>query len=214
MNDYDPSAPPPRQPSVGLTLFGLGMIGGALALWSGSQQHARDVQAGPKPVEPAEISKARDPDELPSRYVMFKPTKVYNPGVRRTLTRKGVPIGTRKFVLVQVEDRFLIAELRGGEPVLSRMTGYLMTRKSDDYRDVIADMYARVPACRDKLLPFQMDCVIDQKGQAAWRWPVLGFFVLGGLLFLFVGAVGVPAHPRAGPQVQWGPTGRNFRVGR
>src|SRR5207244_2973532 len=120
---------------------------------------------GPTPVAAADLRAAKSLGALPSSWVTITPTKIQDTGVRRQMrTNNGVPLNTLEYALVKLDDRYLIVECDYSDMLKSPVTGHLSQSSAND--DIAIEVGHKVPACHDKLLPFQMTTKKDQASES------------------------------------------------
>lgn len=145
---------------------------------------ARDASS-PVSLEAADVRAAPGLEALPSRTVRINATKIIDPGVRlQKKSSSGAPGAKLKYLLVQVQDQFLIAEVREEVPNSNSLTGRLTEWTSNPYQEVIAEVRSKVPASSTKLLSFQMDCNLEHEALSFYLWIFVAFLGLLGLVAL------------------------------
>src|SRR5262245_27314115 len=170
--------------SANLIVIGIGVLalaGGAALLYFGWN----DIQAaktGPTPVTAEQLKAAKSLDALPAEWVTLTPTKVQDTLVRRQLkARNGAPGPKLEYALVQIDDRYLIAEMYTVMPGTAPLNGRLYDLSTSD---VVAEIESKFPACKGNLLPFELVTHKDQESEAQWIWIGAGVCGLLGLLLI------------------------------
>jgi Domain of unknown function (DUF4265) len=115
--------------------------------------HARSwipsVWHGPRPISFEELSSVTEPAAVPNRWVSFDFTRAVDTGIRENTSVD--PSDERKYILIQVQDSWLVAEVRSSF-ASSHIEGYLETTAQG-----IHISESLVPAPGAKLLPCQLD---------------------------------------------------------
>lgn len=198
-------SPARRQGSVASKLFGLIALTAAGVLAYVNYGIAEDARA-PEALEATQVRDAPGLNALPSRTVRINATKVIDTGVRRTKSMaSGGPGVELKYLLVQVQDRFLIAEVREYAPNSNSVTGRLAPWTDNPHQEVIAEVRGKVPGSRDKLLSFHLNGDVEPEVLSFYLWIFAGFFGLVGLVALFGGLEERVVPPNSGLDLKGSP---------
>jgi hypothetical protein len=179
-------------------MIGLGLLGIAagMVVLSYNWHLLKYLRGGPVPVTTARLRKADSIDALPSPWVSLDPSKVYDTGVRRSVGRNRVEL---RYVLVPVEDRYLLTEVHWSFNGGSRLTGYL--EEWDPGRNgggILNEVKAR--GYGNQLLPYQMCARGDQAVYFSGLLALGPLIMLVGVVFILVGRPYLSRQP-----VPWDP---------
>jgi hypothetical protein len=138
----------------------------------------KNVVQGPVPITLAELRKVQGPNELPNQWVSFTFDNAIDSGVGLVEQRGGQETAKSRYLLVQVEDRWLITE------VPTKFTGKQVVGYAENWwaplqKNAIEDIKKRNPG--NQLLPFQIDAEYAQRGQCDTMIGLLGVFLLIGV---------------------------------
>lgn len=142
--------------------------------------------AGPVPMTLAELRAMQVVNTLTNPWV----TITYNNAIETDLimvsTRKGTSTNRSRYLLIQVGDRWLIADVphdyRGNQ-----LTGYLDAWWSPLSREVIEKIGSKYPAQKPLFLPFQMNAEYSYRGQCAALVAIISFLLISGVVPLWNG---------------------------
>jgi hypothetical protein len=194
------SAPSPKAggPNLFTALFGLAFLAAAGVIGYLQWENIKQTRQGPTEVQASALAKAESLDGLPG-WVKFKPTKVTDTGVRRERTVNGRPVGTFKYLLVQVGDRYVVAEAWDTAATTGAVTGRLEQWPARDRDGVVAEIYGKVAAARDKMTPFQIDTHTTNDEAALWMWVLGGICGFFGIGLVWTGVFGFKVEPPPSP---------------
>jgi hypothetical protein len=142
------------------------------------------VFAGPAEIKLSDLRSVDKPSALPNRWVSFTTENSFDTGVGLVSNRSNTP--KAHYLLVQVQDRWLIAEVppdHGGK----RITGYVEAWSAPLNKKAIAEIQSKYPGYA--LLPIQVDAVYNQRSQCYAMLGVMGFFLIGGVFLVILGLV-------------------------
>jgi hypothetical protein len=166
-----------------MILLGLGGIVAGGVVLHANWRTLQVLIRGPVPVTLAQLRKAESPDELPSPWVSLSSSQIIDTHVRRHVGRRGVEL---RYVLVPVEDRFLLTEVHWSFKPGSRLTGYLTQWEPNrNGGGILQDVQAGRHG--DRLLPYQMCAVSDGGGHQQVMVALGPLLMLVGLLFAGLG---------------------------
>jgi hypothetical protein len=177
-----------------MIILGLLIVGAGIVVLAHNWHLLKILRGGPVPVTPARLRKAESLAGLPSPWVSLDGCKVYDTGVRRYVGRRGVEW---RYILVPVEDRYLLTEVHWSFQSGSSLTGYLEEWElGRNGGGILTEVKAR--GFGDKLLPYQMSAVGDQNVYFS------GLLMLGPIVML-VGVIfaGVGRHYLSRQPVPW-----------
>jgi len=179
----------------GWFMIGLGLLGvaaGVVVLLQ-NWHFVQILLRGPVSVTPAQLRKAGSLDALPSPWVSLDGSKVHDTKVRRFVGQRSMQVN---YVLVPVEDHYLLTEVYWNFKEGSRLTGYL--EEWDPGRNdggILTEVKSR--GYGDKLLPYQMCAAGDQGVYFAERLGLGLLIILVGLVFAAVGRRYLSRRPAA-----------------
>ena len=154
--------------SLGILLYNARWIAGALT--------------GPVPITLAELRKLEDPSALRNPWITLAHGPAVETGMGIFSMSLGQKIPKLKYILIPVQDRWLIAEVypsySGNE-----ISGYLWTWGSPLSKKAINEIKERFPS--HPTLPYQFDATYN------YRFQCLAMVTLVGLLGAFGAAVAV-----------------------
>jgi hypothetical protein len=153
-----------------------------------------NVLQGPVEIKLADLRRLEDPTKLPNQWVSFMFDKAVETEVAIVRTRGGQSTPRSRFLLIQVQDRWLIADVPFNHAG-NQVTGYLETWSVPLRKETIEKITSKFPNYR--LLPFQIDAEYSQRGQCFAMLGVVGFFLITGLVLLGMGLVGMKRQARA-----------------
>jgi hypothetical protein len=160
---------PARRRARAVAGYLLVFLGGAVLF------HARSwipsVWHGPRPITLEELSSVTEPAAVPHRWVSFDFTRAIDTGIRENTSVD--PSDERKYILIQVEDHWLVAEVRSSF-ASSHIEGYLETGP-----DRIQISESLAPGA--KLLPYQLDGAYPLRAGLHAMAGFVAVLVLGGL---------------------------------
>lgn len=168
--------------------LGIGLIMAAIALgvliWQA--RWVRSAMAGPVPITAAELCQLDNPANLQNPWVVLTFNNALDTKLGIAEKRGGVESERSRYLLVQVQDRWLVTEVPHNFQG-QQVTGYLDVWKTPLRREALEKIAAQMPAQKARLLPFQMDAEYGYRSQCWAMLGVCGFFVIGGLVMIGYG---------------------------
>jgi hypothetical protein len=180
-----PSSPPDRRSQwvrrpLGAAVTGVCLIAIGLGILAWNGRWVKSVIAGPVPMTIAELRAVQDPAKLPNPWVSIAFTHALETNVGIESTRRGVTTPRSRYLLVQVQDRWLIAEVphnyRG-----NKLEGYLDDWWTPLSRKVIDTIKGRFPDKAPQMLPYQINAEYSYRGQCLAMIGIILMLVVGGL---------------------------------
>src|SRR5262245_55442293 len=142
-----------------------------------------DVLRGPVPITAAEVLALKSPASLPNQYVTLTASKIVHTDVRLVKTRYGRSETVREYVLVQVGDRWLVADVPPGFRG-NRLTGYLAKWTASNDVDALQRLYQELPGRdRERRMPFELNAGDDQVMKSRAFLAVFGSLAGLGLVW-------------------------------
>jgi hypothetical protein len=181
---------------IGLVLIGLAALVFALdqLLWS-SPSIA---------VSSRELAVIEDPEQHWPGKVRFVPdADPIDTGVREFRRGGGEERTTKKYLLVAVEDRWMVVATPPRQEG-KEFEGWLMRTNKDDDRDLIRDITRREPGIQKQLLPFKLDCVNHSRDTEEDALPIVASCLMFGIIPFIVGLIWI-VRPN------WNPIARSLR---
>jgi hypothetical protein len=167
---------------VGQLILGAVLAVASLVVLSLNLKWITSVFEGPVEVRLADLRNLESPRDLPNPWVSFTFDKALDTGVELVSSRSNAP--KARYLLVQVRDRWLIAEVPP-DHAGNRVTGYVEAWSAPLNRQVIADIAGKFP--QHPLLPVQVDAVYNQRAQCYSLLGVMVFFLICGLALVVMG---------------------------
>jgi hypothetical protein len=140
-----------------------------------------DAMGGPTAVPPTQMLRAQNVEEVRHRYITLDGVDYRELGIDNLTIRTRFQTYYADYVLIRVQDRWLIAEVPHGERPKT-ISGYLVPREDTAEKKSRAgtDLAARFkPRFLPKLLPFQLDAVED-------HFQFAYFYLVGGIVLTLV----------------------------
>jgi hypothetical protein len=169
---------------LGQLIFGAIMMVASLVVLVMNLKWITTVFAGPVEIKLADLRAVDNPRDLPNQWVSFTFEQGLDTGVQLVSNRSNTP--KARYLLVQVQDRWLIAEVPP-DHAGTHIIGYVEAWSAPLNRKVITDIQGKFPGYT--LLPVQVDAVYNQRSQCYAMLGVTGFFVIGGLALVVLGLV-------------------------
>jgi len=165
------------------------LAGGALLLLAAALyfqgEDVKLVQA--RPVTAAELRKIVNPESLSDPWVAYTAPKVIDTGIEIVSGRVGRKKSPKsKFLLVQVEDRWLIADVASDHSG-NRLEGQLQVWDSPMYRDAMSRIRNQHPAQANGLLPYQFHAEYSYGSQGKTTQIQAALVALFGVIFVVTG---------------------------
>jgi hypothetical protein len=142
---------------------------------------------GPTAITMEELRQLQDPAGLDNPWVYFTFGKSIDTNLGLVRTKSGQQTTPKsKFLLIQVKDRWLIAEVPhnfGG----SQLTGYLDVWGTPLRRESIDRIKAEAPEQANLLLPYQLDGEYKYRVQCFSMAGIAGFLLMTGVVLTYNG---------------------------
>jgi hypothetical protein len=176
--------------------LGLLVIAAGVVVLSHNWRFLKILRGGPETVTPARLRKAGSPDALPTPWISLDSSKVYDTGVRAHVGWQGLEV---RYVLVPVEDRYLLTEVPWNYQAGTRLTGYLEEwEPGRNGANILNEVKTR--GYGEGLLPYQLGAAGNQGVNFA-VWLATGpLIVVGGLV-----CIGTGRAYRSRQPVPWDP---------
>jgi hypothetical protein len=94
----------------------------------------------------------------------------------------------------------MVAEAWDTATVTGAVTGHLEQWPARDRDGVVAEIYGKVAAARDKMTAIQIDTHTDHNEAAPWMWLMAGILAFFGVGLVWTGAFGFKADPPPEPE--------------
>jgi hypothetical protein len=190
--DTDPNRPTARtvqkkKQAVTIMVVGLFFVLASLGTLLWQLRWVKSAFAGPVPVTPAELRQLSDPDTMSNPWVSFAYDQSEDTGlgiVSTGLLQTILGTGRSRYILIAIQDRWLIAEVHEGHAG-NRVTGSLARWSTPLRQEMLADVHARFPAHR--MLPFQLDAHYAYRSECFALLCLVGFFFLAGVFLIVRG---------------------------
>lgn len=167
-------------------IVGIVMILVSLGTFTYNWRWIRSAIDGPVPITLAELRQLKDPASLPNPWISFTCDKSLETGVHIDNVKRSAQWRKSNFLLVEVQDRWLIAEVPPSHSG-KEFVGYLDTWK-DSMRVEAVDMVKKNMEVRDQWPPKQVQIMPYQLNtEYSYRGNCIGLCVLLGIVFI-VGA--------------------------
>ncbi len=192
--DLDPNRPTARvlqkrkQAAARLTLgliFVVASLGGLF--WQ--LRWVRSAFAGPVAITPAELRELADPDTLANPWISLtydRSVETRMSIVSTSLWETILGTGRSRYLLIQIQDRWLIAEVPD-DHAGNQLTGSLETWGTPLRRETLETIHARFPA--HQTLPFQVDARIPYRRECFAFLTLITVFFLTGVYLIRFGMV-------------------------
>jgi hypothetical protein len=169
-----------RTDLVGVFL-GLFVFAVALGILFWNLQLIRNLLAGPQPITVAELRQLENLDRLDNPWVTVTVDRVKDTKLFKE-TRNGQTVKRTEFLLLQVQDRWLLAAVpmnhRGGTTV----TGSLTVWKASPFEDQLGEIRTQLGPAQKDLLPFQMNVGTEYQTDGLLLILLVGLMGVGGLV--------------------------------
>jgi hypothetical protein len=187
---------------VGLFLF---LVAGAVILLALGCffTYQSDGERGPREVTADELRNLTDLNALPDPWISYSFPKASETAVRLEKVSLGNHQAYSRFILVQVQDRWLVAQvpsaftgnkLVGKVERLGSWDGRTYEKNLDS--KIITQVMASNPDKVDRILPFQVNTVTPYQSKTRSGYLLAGVIALGGLLLGGMGLTIIRAKPQ------------------
>jgi hypothetical protein len=193
---YQPPARGPHVPAARadyrrrkrvLEIVGVLFLLAGLGILIGAQNWIRTVLAGPAPVTLGELRRLEDPSQLDTSWVRVRFGQMEETGLG-VVSSGIIPLlmgETRsRYVLIQVEDQWLIAEV-SEDQAGNELVGYLSKWHTPFSQKSLEQIDANFPG--RSFLPFQLDAHYKYRRECLALAGLGGFLALSGLALLLFG---------------------------
>jgi hypothetical protein len=161
------------------------LIGVILFTWN--LRWGINVLRGPAPVSLADLANVNAPSDLSNQWVSFTCDNAVETGVGIDIIRRGIKSPQSRFVLVQVNDQWLVVEVPH-DHASKKIVGYVENRAA---HGKASDMIqAKFPD--HKLMPIRINGQYAQRGQYFSMVGIVVFLFLGGVFFIYLGVFVMP----------------------
>ena len=191
MSDYSSRREADQQALAAKVRVGLGilLVIGSVGFLLYNIRWIRSAFAGPVPITLAELRKLEDPGKLTNPWVTFTYEQSVDTGLQlvNQSRRGGGDTVASSYLLVKVEDRWLITEVKAGQKGKT-VTGYLAKWSTPLRLDAVDKVKAAQPDKAKLLLPYQFDGEYRYWEEAMY---MVGLLSVLGVLGLILGIWGL-----------------------
>lgn len=172
---------------LGVTLFGLALIGICAGAWFMWQDRYWIAQKGPTEITLDQLAKLEDPSQLSSPWVKVTFENAVDTGVAMDEIQAGSRTTKYKFLLFQVGDRWMVAavpdDFRG-----NTVAGEIYHSRNAEDNEAIAEIYLKTKEVHGgKLIPFEFRADVDFGDNWTWFAYIVGGSAGFSLLLTFGG---------------------------
>ena len=187
---------------VGLCLF---LVAGAVILLALGCffTYQSEGQRGPREVTAAELLKVKSLDSLPDPWISYTFPKASETTMRLDKTSLFKNQAYSRFILVQVQDRWLAAQVRpdfSGTKLLGQVeqlgSWHGHTYEKNLSAKIINEIRTSNPDKADLILPYQVNAVLPYESRTRSGYVMAGVIAGVGLMFGGMGLTIVRAKPR------------------
>ncbi|OAI54839.1 hypothetical protein AYO44_03190 [Planctomycetaceae bacterium SCGC AG-212-F19] len=171
----------PRKQAIARLVFGVALLGTGLIMIFWNFRWLASAMQGPVPITIAELRQLTDPGQLPNPWVSFTFDQAIDTKLSLVASKGGKTTPKSHYFLVQVQDRWLIAELPYNHAG-NQVVGYLDIWSTPLRREAVAKVHANQPAEASQILPFQLDAEYGYRGQCLAMVAVAVFCIVCGLV--------------------------------
>jgi hypothetical protein len=173
----------PRKQAIARLVFGAVLLVIGLLMILLNFRWIMSAIQGPVPITVAEIRQLSDPGSLPNPWLSFTFDRAIETKLSLVSTKKGQTTPKSHFLLVQVQDRWLITELPYNHTG-NQVVGYLDVWSTPLRREAVAKVHEAQPAEANQILPFQVDAEYGYRGQCVAMVGIAIFCIGCGLVLL------------------------------
>jgi hypothetical protein len=169
-------------------IFGVILVIASFVLVIWNARWIISAALGPQPMTTAELRQVADPGARFNPWVTLTYEGFLETNVTMVSKKGGQETPTARFILIPVQDRWLIAEVppnHGGNQV----TGYLDTWWAPLRRESIQKIEASQPQHKGQFLSYQLDAVYHYGSQCIAMVAMAGIAFIVGLGLIGYGAV-------------------------
>jgi hypothetical protein len=161
------------------------LIGVILFTWN--LRWGINVLRGPASVSLADLANVNSPSDLSNQWVSFTCDNTVETGIGIDIIRRGIKSPQSRFVLVQVNDQWLVVTLPH-DHASKNIVGYVENRATSGKSiDMIQTKFPD-----HKLMPIQVNAHYAQRGQYFSMVGVVAFLFVGGAFFIYLGVFVMP----------------------
>jgi hypothetical protein len=190
--DTDPNRPTARtveKRKLAFTTLVLGLVFvlGSLAVLLWQLSWVKSAYAGPVSITPAQLRQLSDPGTMANPWVSFVYDQSVNTGrgiVRTSLLQTILGTGRSRYILIAIQDRWLIAEVPESHAG-NRVTGCLEKWSTPLRREELEAIGARFPA--HQMLPYQLDAHYAYRRECMAMLCLVAVFFLVGVFLIIRG---------------------------
>jgi hypothetical protein len=171
-------------------IFGVVLVIAAFVLVIWNARWIISAALGPQPMTTAELRQVTDASALFNPWVTLTYEGFLETNVTMVSKKGGQETRTSRFVLIPVQERWLIAEVPPGHGG-NQVTGYLDTWWAPLRRESIQKIEAGQPQHKDQFLPYQLDAVYHYGSQCVAMVAMAGLGLMVGLGLIGYGVIGL-----------------------